>query len=151
MAILKAFKGLRPPQTIVKDLASRPYDVLNSEEAREEAKGNPWSLLHIIKPEIDLPPAIDIHSQEVYNKAKENFELFKQKGFLVQDDINLLYIYAQTMNGKTQYGIVGCAGAGVSQCTCIGDGGANHSLSRTKLGNGEYRRRDSNIGYCRVI
>ena len=110
MAILKAFKGLRPPQTIVKDLASRPYDVLNSEEAREEAKGNPWSLLHIIKPEIDLPPAIDIHSQEVYNKAKENFELFKQKGFLVQDDINLLYIYAQTMNGKTQYGIVGCAG-----------------------------------------
>jgi uncharacterized protein (DUF1015 family) len=110
MAILKPFKGLRPPVTIVKQLASKPYDVLNSEEAREESKGNPYSLLHIIKPEIDLPVTTDIHSQPVYDKAKENFELFKSRGWLVADAQELLYIYAQTMNGKTQYGIVGCAG-----------------------------------------
>lgn len=110
MAILKAFKGLRPPKAIAKELASRPYDVLNSDEARTEAKGNPYSLLHIIKPEIDLPPEIDIHSQPVYDKARENFELFQKNGWLVQDTHNLLYIYAQTMNGKTQYGLVGCAG-----------------------------------------
>ena len=110
MAILKPFKGLRPPFTIAKDLASRPYDVLNSAEAREEAKGNPYSLLHIIKPEIDLPESLDIHSQPVYDKAKENFELFKEQGWLKPENEELLYIYAQTMNGKTQYGIVGCAG-----------------------------------------
>jgi len=110
MAILKPFKGLRPPVAIVKDLASRPYDVLNSDEAREEAKGNIYSLLHIIKPEIDLPPSVDIHSQPVYDKAKENFDLFRSQGWLAPDDKELLYIYAQTMNGKTQYGIVGCAG-----------------------------------------
>ena len=110
MAILKPFKGLRPPATIVKQLASRPYDVLNSAEARVEAKDNQYSLLHIIKPEIDLPESVDIHSQQVYDKAKENFELFKKNGWLVPDDRELLYIYAQTMNGKTQYGIVGCAG-----------------------------------------
>lgn len=72
MATLKAFKGLRPPQTIVKDLASRPYDVLNSAEARIEVEGNPYSLLHIIKPEIDLPEGINLYSDEVYNKAKSN-------------------------------------------------------------------------------
>lgn len=110
MAILKPFKGLRPPVTIVKQLASRPYDVLNSEEAREEAKGNEYSLLHIIKPEIDLPSSVDIHSQPVYDKARENFDLFRAKGWLVPDKEDLLYIYAQTMNGKRQYGIVGCAG-----------------------------------------
>ncbi|MCK9219099.1 MAG: DUF1015 family protein [Bacteroidales bacterium] len=110
MAILKAFKGLRPPKNIVKELASRPYDVLNSEEARIEAQDNPYSLLHIIKPEIDLPSTIDIHSQTVYTKAKENFEQFKLNGWLKADAKDNLYIYAQTMNGKTQYGIVGCAG-----------------------------------------
>lgn len=109
MAILKAFKGLRPPKEIAKDLASRPYDVLNSQEAREEAAGNEYSLLHIIKPEIDLPADIDVHSQEVYDKALENFTKFRDKGWLVQDEEEYLYIYAQTMNGKTQYGIVGCA------------------------------------------
>ena len=109
MAILKAFKGLRPPVEITKDVASRPYDVLNSEEARLEAKGNEYSLLHIIKPEIDLPESVDIHSQPVYDKAKENFELFKNKGYLIPDKEEHLYIYAQTMFGKTQYGIVGCA------------------------------------------
>jgi uncharacterized protein (DUF1015 family) len=110
MAILKAFRGLRPPKDIAKDLASRPYDVLNSEEARHEAKGNPYSLLHIIKPEIDLPADIDIHSQAVYDKASENFEHFKKSGWLEKDEKECLYIYAQTMNRKTQYGIVGCAG-----------------------------------------
>ena len=109
MAILKAFKGLRPPKKIAKDLASRPYDVLNSEEAREEAKGNKHSLLHIIKPEIDLPEDVDIHSEAVYDKAKENFEKFRKENYLIQDEDDNLYIYAQTMNGKTQYGIVGCA------------------------------------------
>ncbi len=110
MAILKAFKALRPPKAIVRDLASKPYDVLNSDEARIDAAGNSYSLLHIIKPEIDLPAETDVHSQVVYDKAKENFELFRKNEWLVQDEKELLYIYAQTMNGKTQYGIVGCAG-----------------------------------------
>ncbi len=109
MAILKAFKGYRPPQNIVKELASRPYDVLNSSEARKEVVGNEYSLLHIIKPEVDLPENIDLHSGAVYNKAKENFDSFKNNGWLVKDDDEYLYIYAQTMFGKTQYGIVGCA------------------------------------------
>ncbi|MBW7847807.1 MAG: DUF1015 domain-containing protein [Bacteroidales bacterium] len=110
MAILKPFRGWRPPVDIVKQLASRPYDVLDSDEARVEAEGNPYSLLHIIKPEIDLPVDIDHYAPEVYAKAKENFDLFRNNGWLVQDKEDMLYIYAQTMNGKTQYGIVGCAG-----------------------------------------
>jgi uncharacterized protein (DUF1015 family) len=109
MAILKAFNGLRPPVEIAKQLASRPYDVLNSTEARNEAKGNPYSLLHIIKPEIDLPEDTNLYSVEVYNKARSNFDMFKEKGWLVPDTEAYLYIYAQTMFGKTQYGIVGCA------------------------------------------
>lgn len=109
MAILKAFKGLRPPTNIAQELASRPYDVLNSAEARVEAGDNKYSLLHIIKPEIDLPEGVNLYSEDVYNKAKENFNMFKDGGWLVQDDEDYLYIYAQTMWGKTQYGIVGCA------------------------------------------
>jgi len=109
MAILKAFKGLRPPADMAKQVASRPYDVLNSDEAREEAKGNDLSLLHIIKPEIDLSPEIDVHDEVVYQKARENFDKFQEKGWLVQDSEEYLYIYGQTMFGKTQYGIVGCA------------------------------------------
>jgi len=108
MAILKAFKGLRPPVEIVKQLASRPYDVLNSEEARIEAKNNPYSLLRVTKAEIDLPVGVDVHGQEVYNKVVENFATFKKNKWLVQDSKEKLYIYAQTMNGRTQYGIVGC-------------------------------------------
>jgi uncharacterized protein (DUF1015 family) len=108
MSILKAFKGLRPPVHLVKQLASRPYDVLNSEEARVEADGNPYSLLHVTKAEIDLPKGIDEHSQEVYNKVVENFAAFRKNGWLVQDPEDKLYIYAQTMDGRTQYGIVGC-------------------------------------------
>lgn len=109
MAVLKAFKGLRPPVKLAKEVASRPYDVLNSEEAREEAAGNRYSLLHIIKPEIDLDPEVDVHSQQVYDKAKENFQKFQDKGWLIQDEDEYLYIYGQTMWGKTQYGLVGCA------------------------------------------
>lgn len=109
MAQIKAFKGLRPPKEIAHLLASRPYDVLNSEEARIEADGNQYSLLHIIKPEIDLPQDIDIHSEPVYLKAHDNFELFRKDGYLIPDEGEFLYIYAQTMNGKTQYGLVACA------------------------------------------
>lgn len=110
MAILKPFKGLRPPKEIAGELASRPYDVLNSTEARIEADGNNYSLLHIIKPEIDLPEGIDEHAPEVYNQAKINLQKFRENKWLVQDEEAYLYIYAQTMNGKTQYGLVGCAG-----------------------------------------
>lgn len=110
MVILKAFKGLRPPVSIAKDLASRPYDVLDSNEAREEAKGNDYSLLHIIKPEIDLPIDTYLYDEKVYNKAAENFAKFQSKGWLTPDDKECLYIYGQTMWGKTQYGVVGCAG-----------------------------------------
>lgn len=110
MAILKAFKGWRPPIEIAKALASRPYDVLNSEEAREEAANNPHSLLHIIKPEIDLAEGVNLYSEEVYQKAASNLADFREKNWLVQDEAEYLYIYAQTMNGKTQYGLVGCAG-----------------------------------------
>jgi uncharacterized protein (DUF1015 family) len=100
---------LRPPEEIAHLVASRPYDVLNSEEAREEAKGNEYSLLHIIKPEIDLPADVDVHDPKVYEKARENFTAFREKSWLVQDRNECLYIYGQTMWGKTQYGIVGCA------------------------------------------
>ncbi|MFO8053869.1 MAG: DUF1015 family protein [Bacteroidales bacterium] len=110
MAILKPFKGLRPPIELAHKIASRPYDVLNSDEARKEAEGNEQSLLHIIKPEIDLPPQTDIYSEEVYNKAKENFQKFKEKEWLVKDKEDQLYIYAQTMGDHKQYGLVGCAG-----------------------------------------
>lgn len=109
MAVLKPFKGLRPPQTLVEKVASPPYDVLNSEEARTQVEENPYSLLHIIKPEIDFPENTDVYSEPIYKKAKENFEKFKAEGWLVPDKDEYLYIYAQTMNGKTQYGIVGCA------------------------------------------
>ncbi|MEI6349042.1 MAG: DUF1015 family protein [Bacteroidota bacterium] len=108
MAILKAFKGLRPPKAIVSQLASRPYDVLNSAEARIEAEGNPYSLLHVTKSEIDLPVGIDEHSDAVYNKVAENFNIFQAEKWLVRDNKENLYIYAQTMDGRTQYGIVGC-------------------------------------------
>lgn len=106
MATIKPFKGIRPPQELVEQVASRPYDVLNSEEAREEAAGNEKSLYHIIKPEIDFPVGTDEHDEKVYAKAAENFQKFQDKGWLVQDNKELYYIYAQTMNGKTQYGLV---------------------------------------------
>ena len=106
MAIIKPFKGIRPPQDLVEQVASRPYDVLNSAEARAEAEGNEKSLYHIIKPEIDFPVGTDEHDERVYQKAAENFRMFQEKGWLVQDDKENYYVYAQTMNGKTQYGLV---------------------------------------------
>lgn len=109
MATIKPFRGIRPPKALVEKVESRPYDVLNSEEARQEAEGNPMSLYHIIKPEIDFPAGTDEHDPQVYPKAAENFQLFQDNGWLVQDDKENYYIYAQTMNGKTQYGLVVCA------------------------------------------
>lgn len=109
MAVIKPFKGIRPPRNLVEKVASRPYDVLNSEEARSEAEGNPMSLYHIIKPEIDFEPGTDEHDEKVYQKAVENFTKFRQEGWLVQDESEKYYVYAQTMNGKTQYGLVVCA------------------------------------------
>ena len=106
MATIKPFKGIRPPKQLVEEVASRPYDVLNSEEARKEAEGNEKSLYHIIKPEIDFPEGTDEHDPRVYAKAAENFLAFQEKGWLVQDKKDCYYIYAQTMNGKTQYGLV---------------------------------------------
>ena len=106
MATIKPFKGLRPPRELVEKVVSRPYDVLNSEEARAEAEGNEMSLYRIIKPEIDFPIGTDEHDPRVYRKAAENFQKFQDKGWLVQDGQENYYIYAQTMNGKTQYGLV---------------------------------------------
>jgi uncharacterized protein (DUF1015 family) len=109
MAIVKPFRGLRPPRAIAKDLACLPYDVMNSEEASVIATGKECSLLHITKSEIDLPEGTDVHSDEVYNKSLSNFNLWRKNGWLVQDKEPHFYIYAQTMDGRTQYGITGCA------------------------------------------
>ncbi len=109
MAKLHAFKGFRPGKENVNEVASRPYDVLNSKEAREEVKGNPWSFLHVVKPEVDLPEDTDLHSDMVYNKGKENLQKLISEGYFVQDESDMLYVYGQTMFGKTQYGIVACA------------------------------------------
>lgn len=106
---IKPFKGIRPPKAYVEQVQSRPYDVLNSAEARAEAAGNEKSLYHIIKPEIDFPVGTDEHDPKVYEKAAQNFQMFQDKGWLVQDGKEHYYIYAQTMNGKTQYGLVVCA------------------------------------------
>ncbi len=106
MVKIKAFKGIRPPKEYAAEVASRPYDVLNSAEAQAEATER--SLLHIIKPEIDFTPIADEHSQQVYDKAVENFAAWRKKGWLVQDEKPCYYIYAQTMDGRTQYGLVAC-------------------------------------------
>ncbi len=109
MAIVKPFRGVRPPRRIAEDLACLPYDVMNTEEAREMARGKECSLLHITRAEIDLPADIDTHSEEVYKKSRDNFALWKKNGWLAQDEDPHFYIYAQIMAGRTQYGIVGCA------------------------------------------
>ncbi len=106
MVKIKPFKGIRPPKEYASEVASRPYDVLNSEEAKAEAGAK--SLLHIIKPEIDFDPIADEHSQEVYDKAVENFRLWQERGWLVKDRQECYYVYAQTMDGRTQYGLVAC-------------------------------------------
>jgi uncharacterized protein (DUF1015 family) len=109
MATVKPFRGLRPPHEIAEELSCLPYDVMNSEEAAKMAEGKEKSLLRITRAEIELPGIEDVHSEEVYNKALENFEKFQQNNWLVQDDTPKYYIYAQTMFGRTQYGIVGAA------------------------------------------
>ena len=106
MAKVKPFRGVRPPKEYVEKVASKPYDVLSSEEARAEAGDNEMSLYHIIKPEIDFEPGTGEHEPKVYDKAVENFKKFQDKGWLVQDDQDCYYIYAQTMDGRTQYGFV---------------------------------------------
>ena len=106
MVRIKPFCGIRPPKEYAAEVASRPYDVLNSVEAKAEATER--SLLHIIKPEIDFDPIVDEHSQQVYDKAVANFKAWKERGWLVQDEQEHYYIYAQTMNGRTQYGIAMC-------------------------------------------
>ena len=109
MAVVKPFRGLRPPRALAKDLACLPYDVMNIEEAREMAKGKEFSLLHITRSEIDLPAGTDTHSEQIYDKSVENFKKWQSNGWLVQDETPHFYIYAQTMKTRTQYGIVGCA------------------------------------------
>lgn len=109
MAIVKPFKALRPPKDIVEELACLPYDVMNEAEARKMAEGKERSLLHITRSEIDLDEDIDVHCDDVYNKAVENFRKWQEKGWLQQDEKERFYIYAQTMNDRTQYGLVGCA------------------------------------------
>ena len=104
MVRIKPFRGIRPPAEYAAEVASRPYDVLNSQEAQKEATEK--SLLHIIKPEIDFAPIADEHSDEVYARAVENFQTWRKKGWLVQDDTEKYYVYAQTMDGRTQYGLV---------------------------------------------
>ena len=106
MAVIKPFKGIRPPKALVEQVASHPYDVLNSAEARAEAGDNEKSLYHIIKPEINFPEGTDEHDPCVYESAAEHFQMFQDKGWLVQDEKENYYVYAQTMNGKTQYGLV---------------------------------------------
>lgn len=103
---IKPFRGIRPPKELAKIVSSRPYDVLNSEEARAEAEGNEKSLYHIIKPEINFEPGTDEHDEKVYPSALEHFQQFRKNGWLVQDEEEKYYIYAQTMNGRTQYGLV---------------------------------------------
>ena len=106
MVKIKAFAGVRPPQELANEVASRPYDVLNSVEAKAEAGEK--SLLHIIKPEIDFDPIIDEHDEAVYEKAVSNYKAWKEKGWLLKEEKECYYIYAQTMNGKRQYGLVAC-------------------------------------------
>ncbi len=109
MTVLKPFRGIRPKKEFAPLIASKPYDVLNKTEAREEAKGNSYSFLHVVKPEIDLPDEVDEHSAVVYARGKESFHRLMKEGILNQDSEEHLYVYAQTMDGRTQYGLVGCA------------------------------------------
>ena len=106
MVRIKPFRGIRPPKNYAAEVASRPYDVLNSVEAKAEATER--SLLHIIKPEIDFDPIADEHDPKVYEKAVENFRLWRERGWLVQDPEEYYYVYAQTMDGRTQYGLAMC-------------------------------------------
>ena len=108
MSVIKAFKGFRPLKELAAKVASRPYDVMNREEAKAEAAGNPYSFLHIIRSEIDLPDVLSPYDDWVYDRAKNGFESFVEEGVFIQDEMPCLYVYAQVMNGKQQTGIVAC-------------------------------------------
>src|SRR5688572_32423042 len=109
MAVLKPFKGIRPKKEFAKKVASRPYDVLDAKEARKEAEGNALSFYHVIKPEIDFPDDMNPYAPEIYERGLSNFKEMVSKGIYFQDASDCLYIYAQKMGGRMQYGIVGCA------------------------------------------
>lgn len=111
MATVRPFKGIRAPKEIAPKLASLPYDVMNSEEARKMAEGNPHSFLHVTKPEIDLDPKIDLYDPRVYDKARENFKMFQDKGWMKMDPEPYFYIYKQVMNGRSQIGLMCCCSA----------------------------------------
>src|SRR6056297_2793408 len=106
MVKIKGLKAFRPKQELCEKIASKPYDVLNSQEAREAARGNPYSFLHVVKSEIDLPPDVDHYDKRVYQKAAENLEKMKEKEWLIEEDQEALYLYRQIMNGHEQYGLV---------------------------------------------
>ncbi len=126
MAIIRPFRGYRPTPDLAARVAARPYDVLNSDEARVEAAGNPYSFLHVGKPEIDLPSATSLYDERVYLKGKENLDRFIHDGILKRDPVPSLYVYAQTMDGHTQYGLVGC----VSVDEYVNDTIKKHELTR---------------------
>jgi uncharacterized protein (DUF1015 family) len=126
MARLKAFRGFRPGKDLAGRIASRPYDVLNSNEARAEVEGNPYSFLHVVKPEVDLPPETDLYADIVYETGKSNLEKMITEGLLIQDEAAFLYVYAQTMDGRTQYGLLGCASIEDYQANVI----KKHELTR---------------------
>jgi uncharacterized protein (DUF1015 family) len=126
MARLKAFRGFRPGKDLAGRIASRPYDVLNSDEARAEVEGNPYSFLHVVKPEVDLPPETDLYADIVYETGKANIEKMISEGLLIQDEAPFLYVYAQTMDGRTQYGLLGCASIEDYQANVI----KKHELTR---------------------
>jgi uncharacterized protein (DUF1015 family) len=128
MAIIKAFKGVRPKTGLAEQVASLPYDVMNTAEAREMAKGNPYSFLHVSRAEIDLPAGTDEHSQQVYDKARQTFYKMISDGVLVQDEKPILYIYAQEMNGRKQFGLVACS----SIDDYFNDVIKKHELTRTE-------------------
>jgi len=111
MAVLRRFRALRPKKGLEEKVASYPYDVVNSEEARELVKGNPYSFLHVVKPEVDLPEGTDLYSEQVYHKARENLNNFIKQDILIKEDRPKLYIYKQEMGNREQYGIVGCVSA----------------------------------------
>ncbi|MEX0602697.1 MAG: DUF1015 family protein, partial [Bacteroidota bacterium] len=109
MSTIRPFKAFRPPPELAGQVAAKPYDVLNSDEAREEVRGKPLSFLHVGKPEVDLDPSIPVYNTRVYEKGKENLQKLIAGGTLREDAEPYLYLYAQTMDGRTQYGLVGCA------------------------------------------
>ena len=139
MITIRPFKGIRPTADIAARLASKPYDVLNSEEARKEAEGNEQSFYRVIKPEIDLPAGTDLYSDEVYAKAAENFNLFRQEGWLIQDEKPCMYVYRQIMDGIPQHGLV----AGSSVQDYFDDKIKKHEFTRPVKENDRIRHMDT--------